>query len=537
MYVVKRSGQRESVSFDKILARIVRLSGGLDVDPARVAQKVIGHVHSGVSTEELDRLVAETAAYMGPDYSILASRVLVSNLHKQTKEKYSDVVGQLSYVTTHGRCVQLLSDEFISAATTHAHAIQAALDYTRDFDFDYFGLKTLERSYLLRVNGRVVERPQHMYMRIALGIQLSKLSAVDIDVPELVRTYNMLSAHIYFLLPVDDDSIVGTLKKCAVISKNAGDIGVGTSNAMLKVLNDTARYVYCSVNLTSDAAYKKILKHDNVVELLCEIFLYGASQAMHVTTKHPLMVVQCSPNPIASLKMGTRCTEYLDAPEIQKGDFMVFVVPNGQRADVANDAISFLGACALSHLNSGVAHFRIREPHAALEVSTMANSLGLQVDYQMDTKINTLSVRVHLSKELQGLTLSSMDESQHFAYLTGMLRVCDVTPMPVVLIVNGLSNDMVRQCQYHAMHSGHVSFVSNDAGLSTVRIIWSKTLQTWWRGFNYNNKNDFCEMIITDRVHRWEDKLLVPILDIIYVPDNAAVTEGAQELVPGICTN
>lgn len=610
MYVVKRAGQREPVSFDKILARIVRLSDGLDVDPAVVAQKVINYVHSGVSTEELDRLAAETAAYMGadmPDYSTLASRVLVSNLHKQTKENYSDVVAQLSYVTTHGRAVQLLSDEFISAATTHAGAIQAALDYSRDYNFDYFGFKTLERSYLLRVNGRVVERPQHMYMRIALGIQLSKQGPIDIDVPELVRTYNMLSAHMYthasptmfnagtktpqlascFLLPVDDDSIVGiydTLKKCAVISKNAGGIGVsahnvrgngsfiagtsGTSNGltpMLKVFNDTARYVdQCfpgsthvygsekmqrldaiSVNdwvLTSDSVYKQVdkpLRHDNVEDLLCSIFLYGASQSLQVTQKHPLMVVQRSPNPIASLKMGTRCTEYLECTDIQKGDFMVFGVPQGQRADVSNDVISFLGACTQGRLHDGVALFQVRQPTAALELATMAQALNLQVDYEMDTESNTLSVRVSLSEHLQSLTLSSMDESQHFAYLTGMLRVCSLKSMPVVLLVNIATNDMARKIQYHALHSGHVSFVSNNDSTTTqsepealkeVRIVWSNDLKGWWKGFTYDKNIDLCEMIIADRVYRWGNKLLVPILDINTSETPVQVTNSLYDM-------
>ncbi|KAJ3097343.1 Ribonucleoside-diphosphate reductase large subunit [Phlyctochytrium planicorne] len=286
MYVVKRDGRREKVAFDKITARIAKLCYGLDanfVDAVQITQKVISGVYQGVSTVDLDNLAAETAAYLTtthPDYATLAARIAISNLHKETKKQFSAVVDDLyNYVNPktneHQPMVAKSLHELVMA---NAEALNAAIIYDRDFNYNYFGFKTLERSYLLRINGRIAERPQHMLMRVAVGIHGNDLNAV-------LETYNLLSEKYFthasptlfnagtarpqlsscFLLTMKDDSIEGiyeTLKSCAMISKTAGGIGLnihcirsqgsfiagtnGYSNGiipMLRVFNNTARYV------------------------------------------------------------------------------------------------------------------------------------------------------------------------------------------------------------------------------------------------------------------------------------------------------
>ena len=286
MYVIKRDGRKEEVHFDKITARISRLCYGLNidyVDPALICQKVVHGVYPGVKTSELDALAAETAAYLTtkhPDFTILAARIVVSNLHKETKKVFSAVIQDLyDYwdAKTHTRA-SLVSAELYKIVMTHADRLNSAIIYDRDYGYSYFGFKTLEKSYLLRINGKIAERPQHMLMRVALGIH-----GEDIDAA--IETYNLMSEKWFihatptlfnagtirpqmsscFLLQMKDDSIEGiyeTLKDCALISKSAGGIGVaihkirasasyiagtnGNSNGivpMLRVFNDTARYV------------------------------------------------------------------------------------------------------------------------------------------------------------------------------------------------------------------------------------------------------------------------------------------------------
>ncbi|KAA8496054.1 Ribonucleoside-diphosphate reductase large subunit [Porphyridium purpureum] len=283
--VVKRDGRRQPVKFDKITARIKKLAYGLDelVDVTEVAQKVCAGVYDGVHTSELDDLAAETAAYMSTrhsDYSLLASRIAVSNLHKNTLKSFSQTVTLLYdfVLPKTGQKAPLISDDAYDVIQKHAETLDAAIIYDRDFCYDYFGFKTLERSYLLRMNGQVVERPQHMLMRVAVGIHMH-------DIPSVLETYEMLSQKFFthasptlfnastprpqlsscFLLTMKEDSIEGiydTLKRCAVISKSAGGIGLSISNIratksyirgtngssngivpMLRVYNDTARYV------------------------------------------------------------------------------------------------------------------------------------------------------------------------------------------------------------------------------------------------------------------------------------------------------
>ncbi|WP_276346445.1 ribonucleoside-diphosphate reductase subunit alpha [Daejeonella sp. JGW-45] len=285
MYVHKRNGRLETVKFDKITARIQKLSYGLSplVDPIDVAKKVIEGIFDGVTTTELDNLAAETAASLTtkhPDYALLASRIAVSNLHKNTEKSFSETMSRMyNYTDEHnGRKMPLIADDVYEIIKDNAEILDSSIIYDRDFGFDYFGFKTLEKSYLLRINGQVIERPQHMYMRVAIGIHKE-------DIESVIETYNQMSERWFthatptlfnagtpkpqmsscFLLSMKDDSIDGiydTLKQTARISQSAGGIGLaihnvratgsyiggtnGTSNGivpMLKVFNDTARYV------------------------------------------------------------------------------------------------------------------------------------------------------------------------------------------------------------------------------------------------------------------------------------------------------
>ena len=285
MYVLKRDGRKEPIMFDKITARIKKLCYGFNplVDPVRVAMRVIEGLYDGVTTSELDNLAAEIAATMTtthPDYASLAARISVSNLHKNTLKSFSETMKDLyEYVNPiTGKKAPLLSDEVYKVIEKNAEELDSKIIYNRDFGYDYFGFKTLERSYLLKINGQIVERPQHMLMRVSVGIHLDDLEAV-------IDTYELMSKKYFthatptlfnsgtpkpqmsscFLLTMQDDSIDGiydTLKQTAKISQSAGGIGLsihnirstgsyisgtnGTSNGivpMLRVFNDTARYV------------------------------------------------------------------------------------------------------------------------------------------------------------------------------------------------------------------------------------------------------------------------------------------------------
>lgn len=288
MYVIKRTGEKEEVAFDKITRRIAALCDGLNPEficPVKVTQKVVEGVFPGVTTSEIDVLAAETCAYMSqlhPDFSTLAARIAVSNLHKNTLGDFVETVKILHGVQDKaGRAAPLVSDELLEIVMEHGDKINKAIDYERDYQFDYFGFKTLERSYLFRnpETKKVVERPQQMFMRVSLGIHGK--NAID----EAIATYNLMSSGLFthatptlfnagtpkpqmsscFLLSMKEDSIEGiyeTLKQCALISKTAGGIGVAITNIracesyirgtngfsngivpMLRVFNDTARYV------------------------------------------------------------------------------------------------------------------------------------------------------------------------------------------------------------------------------------------------------------------------------------------------------
>ena len=286
MFVIKRDGRTESVKFDKITARIEKLCYSLNphlVDPVDVAKKVIEGLYDGVTTSELDNLAAETAASLTtkhPDYALLASRIAVSNLHKNTIKSFSETMRKLyNYKDSKtGKKAALLADDVWDVIEANADILDSSIIYDRDFGFDYFGFKTLEKSYLLKLDGRIAERPQHLFMRVSVGIHKG-------DIDSAIKTYNLMSERWFthatptlfnagtpkpqmsscFLLTMKDDSIEGiydTLKQTAQISQSAGGIGLsihnvratgsyisgtnGTSNGiipMLRVFNDTARYV------------------------------------------------------------------------------------------------------------------------------------------------------------------------------------------------------------------------------------------------------------------------------------------------------
>jgi ribonucleoside-diphosphate reductase alpha chain len=283
--VVKRNGKKEPVMLDKILDRITQQTYGLDklIIPFEVAQKVIEGIMPDIKTQVLDQLAMETAASLAtkhPDYSILAARLAITNLHKETKKSFSETVTDLyKYIDPKtGKHSPIVSESFYNIVKRHADEIDSAIVHSRDHNFDYFGFKTLEKSYLLKLDGKVAERPQYMYMRTALQIWGENLEKV-------IETYNTLSEGYYthatptlfnsgttrpqlsscFLLDLESDSIEGifnTLKESAQISKNAGGIGIsftkvrakgtyiagtnGTSNGIipfLKIFNETARAV------------------------------------------------------------------------------------------------------------------------------------------------------------------------------------------------------------------------------------------------------------------------------------------------------
>ena len=286
MQVIKRDGSREPLKFDKISNRIRKMTYGLNndfIDVLEISQKVIAGIFDGITTESLDNLAAETAASLipkHPDYSNLASRIAVSRLHKTTKKKFSETIQDLyNYIDPEtGKEASLINEETYRAVMDNKDTFDSAVIHDRDFNFEYFGFKTLEKSYLLKLYGRVAETPQHMYMRVSVGIWGN-------DIKNTLKTYELLSTHMMthatptlfnagtrkpqlsscFLLTTSDDSIAGiykTLTDVATISQNAGGIGLaihnirstgsyirgtnGTSNGiipMLRVFNETARYV------------------------------------------------------------------------------------------------------------------------------------------------------------------------------------------------------------------------------------------------------------------------------------------------------
>jgi ribonucleoside-diphosphate reductase alpha chain len=285
MKVIKRDGKSEDVSFDKVLQRIRKAAKGLQVNPDALAQQVLGQIIDGVHTSELDELTAQLAASLctnHPDWGVLAARIAISNHHKETESSFVSVIEKLANqnMPKTGEKTSIIHPDMLAVVRKHGQAIDTRINYDRDYLFDYFGFKTLEKSYLLKdTSMKVVERPQHLWMRVSLALW----GTVDID--RAFETYDMLSIKNFthatptlfnagtprqqlsscFLLAMADDSISGiykTLGDCAAISKYAGGIGLhihnirargslirgtnGTSNGvlpMLRVFNNTARYV------------------------------------------------------------------------------------------------------------------------------------------------------------------------------------------------------------------------------------------------------------------------------------------------------
>ena len=282
MRVIKRNSEMEDVSFDKVLNRLKNLSSGLTIDVSEIAQKVCSRIYDGVKTYELDELAAYLCSSMSiehPDYSLLASRIIISNHHKNTSPSFSETI-QILYnnLDNHNNPVPLVSEELYYIVKKNKEKLNTCIDYQRDYLFDYFGFKTLERAYLLRIDKKIIERPQHMWMRVAIGIHGN-------DIKEVLQTYELLSKKYFthatptlfnagtnrpqlsscFLCSINDDSVAGifdSLKEVALISKYAGGIGLhihqirgngsqirgttGTSNGiipMLRVFNNTARYI------------------------------------------------------------------------------------------------------------------------------------------------------------------------------------------------------------------------------------------------------------------------------------------------------
>lgn len=301
MEVIKRDGSFEMVYFDKITDRIKSLCFGLldTIDPILISQKICSQIHDKIKTCDIDELASQTAISMittHPDYGTLASRIVVSNLHKCTYEKYEDVVTEL-----HSN--DLVSDELLSHSKKFSDTINKTINYQKDYLFDYFGLKTLERSYLMKVKGNIIERPQHMIMRVCLGIHGD-------DIDNVIASYNIMSDKYFthatptlfnagtrqpqlsscFLLSMKDDSVSGifdTVKDCAMISKWAGGIGVHIHNIrgknslikssggaahgivpMLKVFNDTAKYINQSGKRAGSFAFYLEPWHNDIMQFL-----------------------------------------------------------------------------------------------------------------------------------------------------------------------------------------------------------------------------------------------------------------------------
>jgi ribonucleotide reductase alpha subunit len=393
--VTKRNGKKEPVMLDKIVDRITQQTYGLDqkwISPFDVAQKVIAGVAPDIKTSVLDQLAMETAASLAtkhPDYIVLAARIAITALHKETKKSFSETVEDLyKYVNPKtGKKSPIVSEYFYNIVKKHADDLDSAIVHSRDNNFDYFGFKTLEKSYLLKIDGQVAERPQYMYMRTAIQIWGENLEKV-------IETYNLLSEGYYthatptlfnsgtgrpqlsscFLLDTESDSIEGifnTLKEAAQISKNAGGIGIsfnkvrakgtyiagtnGTSNGIipfLKIYNETARAVdQCftsdskvitnngkvNINeikegdmvLTSDGKFNKVNKVKEFIKNDEFVVIKTKSGLNKVTKDHQILVIRNLPNDIEDssiilgIKNGVYNIEWISADELLKNDKIV----------------------------------------------------------------------------------------------------------------------------------------------------------------------------------------------------------------------
>jgi ribonucleoside-diphosphate reductase alpha chain len=393
MKIIKRNGKSESIKFDKILARIKKQTYDLDVkfiQPVEVAQKVISGLYDGVTSKEVDQLAAETAASMTvkhPDYSILASRIAITSLYKETDKSFTNTIDKLyNYIDPKTKqSAGLVSDEVYKFIMDNADEINSAIITDRDFLIDYFGFKTLERAYLLKIYGNLVETPQFMWMRVACGIWYG-------DIEQVIKTYDLMSQKYFthatptlfnagtrrpqgsscFLLGMKDDSIKGiydTLADVAQISKNAGGIGLhvhnvratgayikgtnGTSNGlvpMLRVFNETARYVdQCftpetkikTINgekniseitiddmvLTSEGTYQRVLENKKYNKENRELIIVQTKNGFEkVTPEHLYLTIKNGKNVenlINKIKSGLFVPTWVKAIDLTKNDLLV----------------------------------------------------------------------------------------------------------------------------------------------------------------------------------------------------------------------
>jgi len=394
LFVSKRGGKMEAVAFDKILNRIKKIGKerGIKLNYAALAMKVIDQLYNGISTTKIDELSAEQCAFMAtthPDYGVLASAIIVSNHHKSTKSSFSKTVKELAaHKDVHGKTFPLVSAELVHYVKENADALDALCDYSRDFLIDYFGFKTLEKSYLIRVGGKVVERPQHMWMRVSIGIHLDGAAT---SLERIKETYNLMSQKYFthatptlfnagtpkpqlsscFLLAMESDSIDGifnTLKECAVISKYAGGIGLhihnvratgshirgtnGTSNGiipMLRVFNNTAKYVdQCVVPETIIYTTQGPKQIQHCVMNETEIYnLKGETEViqnvlehpyegeiLEIETMHSIHPLTITPEHPVYVLRGLTC-EWVDAKDIDLNDMLVYPIPSFSR-DISN---------------------------------------------------------------------------------------------------------------------------------------------------------------------------------------------------------
>jgi ribonucleoside-diphosphate reductase alpha chain len=396
MKIIKRNGKSENIKFDKVLARIKKQTYGFDskfIEPVEVAQKVISGLYDGVTSKEVDTLAAETAASMTikhPDYSILASRIAITSLYKETDKSFSNTIDLLyRYINPKtNEQAGMISDEVYNFIMENAEELDSAIITDRDFLIDYFGFKTLERAYLLKIDGKVAETPQFMWMRVACGIWCG-------NVDEVIKTYDLMSQKYFthatptlfnsgtkrpqlsscFLVGMKEDSIKGiyeTLSDIAIISQNAGGIGLhvhnvrgggayikgtnGTSNGlvpMLRVFNETARYVdQCfdgntkiitldgikSIEslkesdsvLTSDGNYNKINKIKDFIYNGNMVEIESDSGIDLVTTEHPYLILRnCSELSdemiLTKLNKNLITYEWVNASEITENDVIISV--------------------------------------------------------------------------------------------------------------------------------------------------------------------------------------------------------------------
>jgi ribonucleoside-diphosphate reductase alpha subunit len=384
MFVINRKGQKESMRYDNITDRNVELSRDLDIDVAYLSKLVIQGLKNGIKTSEIDELSSETAANMStynPEYDTLASRIVVSNLHKNTKVSFIETMRDLfNYKSDDGRPFGIISQPMIEFMEEHKDIIENTIDYKRDFNFSYFGFKTLVKSYLNKINNKVVERPQHMLMRVAIGIH-GPIGEYKGDINKVIDTYNEISQGKFthasptlfnacaersqlsscFLLHMEDDleHIYETNKRCALISKYAGGIGIDISKVrakgskihstngrsdgivpMVQVFNSTARYcnqcfvpatdIYLKNTIKKICEVKEgdfVITKDGSYKRVNEVFVSERNEEiLRITNNNSIEPIECTKqHELYVLKRGHYAPEFMSASEVEVGDFMVYI--------------------------------------------------------------------------------------------------------------------------------------------------------------------------------------------------------------------